>query len=61
MHPFEILLLPFIVPVLLSGCSAGGLATFHHCDDLSQLLPKTVIVKCLSDGGFFLTCNCISV
>ncbi|EMS51398.1 hypothetical protein TRIUR3_15339 [Triticum urartu] len=24
--------------VLLSGCSAGGLATFFHCDDLGELL-----------------------
>ncbi|XP_072974894.1 pectin acetylesterase 5-like [Typha angustifolia] len=38
----------------LTGCSAGGLATFIHCDDFRALLPKEVIVKCLSDGGFFL-------
>ncbi|KAK9143736.1 hypothetical protein Syun_013136 [Stephania yunnanensis] len=39
---------------LLSGCSAGGLATFFHCDNLSAFLPKTATVKCLSDAGFFL-------
>ncbi|ERM95025.1 hypothetical protein AMTR_s00009p00240510 [Amborella trichopoda] len=39
---------------LLSGCSAGGLATFLHCDDLGKLLPRGAIVKCLSDAGFFL-------
>ncbi|KAL4188871.1 hypothetical protein AMTRI_Chr08g162640 [Amborella trichopoda] len=39
---------------LLSGCSAGGLATFIHCDDFRALLPKGVTVKCLADGGFFL-------
>ncbi|KAF8413163.1 hypothetical protein HHK36_001138 [Tetracentron sinense] len=39
---------------LLSGCSAGGLATFLHCDDFTRLLPSNASVKCLSDGGFFL-------
>ncbi|XP_031487505.1 pectin acetylesterase 5-like [Nymphaea colorata] len=39
---------------LLSGCSAGGLATFLHCDDFQSLLPKDATVKCLADGGFFL-------
>ncbi|CAN1264722.1 Pectin acetylesterase 9 [Linum perenne] len=38
---------------LLSGCSAGGLSVFHHCDDFASRLPNTV-VKCLSDAGFFL-------
>ncbi|GAA0144516.1 hypothetical protein LIER_04941 [Lithospermum erythrorhizon] len=39
---------------LLSGCSAGGLATFLHCDNFTSYLPKNTSVKCLSDGGFFL-------
>ncbi|XP_031093459.1 pectin acetylesterase 9-like [Ipomoea triloba] len=39
---------------LLSGCSAGGLSTFLHCDSLTSYLPKTTTVKCLSDAGFFL-------
>ncbi|KAL5069856.1 hypothetical protein RYX36_020743 [Vicia faba] len=39
---------------LLSGCSAGGLATFHHCDNFTNYLPTTTTVKCLSDAGFFL-------
>ncbi|KAK4492768.1 hypothetical protein RD792_000088 [Penstemon davidsonii] len=39
---------------LLSGCSAGGLATFHHCDGFASFLPKNASVKCLSDAGFFL-------
>ncbi|XP_061368844.1 pectin acetylesterase 9 [Gastrolobium bilobum] len=39
---------------LLSGCSAGGLATFHHCDDFTKYLPINAKVKCLSDAGFFL-------
>lgn len=39
---------------LLSGCSAGGLATFHHCDNFTKYLPTNASVKCLSDAGFFL-------
>ncbi|XP_020587714.1 pectin acetylesterase 9 isoform X2 [Phalaenopsis equestris] len=39
---------------LLSGSSAGGLAAFLHCDSLSQMLPASVIIKCMSDAGFFL-------
>ncbi|XP_024627184.1 pectin acetylesterase 5 [Medicago truncatula] len=39
---------------LLSGCSAGGLATLIHCDNFRQLLPKEATVKCLADAGFFL-------
>lgn len=39
---------------LLSGCSAGGLATFHHCDNFAKYLPTNASVKCLSDAGFFL-------
>ncbi|KAG9445132.1 hypothetical protein H6P81_016472 [Aristolochia fimbriata] len=39
---------------LLSGCSAGGLATLIHCDDFRELLPKEATVKCLADAAFFL-------
>lgn len=39
---------------LLSGCSAGGLATFLHCDEFTKYLPNNASVKCLSDAGFFL-------
>ncbi|KAG8092480.1 hypothetical protein GUJ93_ZPchr0012g19543 [Zizania palustris] len=46
--------------VLLSGCSAGGLATFFHCDDLKKRLGGTATVKCLSDAGFFLDVDDIS-
>uniref|UniRef100_A0A0D9V098 Pectin acetylesterase n=1 Tax=Leersia perrieri TaxID=77586 RepID=A0A0D9V098_9ORYZ len=40
--------------VLLTGCSAGGLAAILHCDQLRALLPHAATVKCLSDGGLFL-------
>ncbi|CAN4087749.1 unnamed protein product [Withania somnifera] len=30
---------------LLSGCSAGGLATFLHCDNFTSYLPKNASVK----------------
>ncbi|XP_021730066.1 pectin acetylesterase 9-like [Chenopodium quinoa] len=39
---------------LLSGCSAGGLAVFLHCDNFSRSLPGNASVKCISDAGFFL-------
>ncbi|KDP23324.1 hypothetical protein JCGZ_23157 [Jatropha curcas] len=39
---------------LLSGCSAGGLASILHCDEFRNLFPRTTRVKCLSDGGLFL-------
>ncbi|KAF7818040.1 pectin acetylesterase 12-like [Senna tora] len=39
---------------LLSGCSAGGLATIIHCDEFRSLFPGTTRVKCLSDAGLFL-------
>ncbi|GKU89313.1 hypothetical protein SLEP1_g3466 [Rubroshorea leprosula] len=46
---------------LLSGCSAGGLATFLHCDNFRNLLPLNTNVKCLSDAGFFLDIRDISL
>ncbi|XP_057473509.1 pectin acetylesterase 9-like [Actinidia eriantha] len=39
---------------LLSGCSAGGLASFLHCDNFTSYLPANASVKCSSDAGFFL-------
>ncbi|PKI48177.1 hypothetical protein CRG98_031442 [Punica granatum] len=39
---------------LLSGCSAGGLASVLHCDEFRGLFPAKTKVKCLSDGGLFL-------
>lgn len=39
---------------LLSGMSAGGLASILHCDKFRQFFPKTTKVKCMSDAGFFL-------
>ncbi|XP_068646302.1 pectin acetylesterase 9-like [Aristolochia californica] len=46
--------------VLLSGTSAGGLATFLHCDNLKHLLPSTTTLKCLSDAGLFLDIEDVS-
>ncbi|MQL87651.1 hypothetical protein Taro_020199 [Colocasia esculenta] len=39
---------------LLSGCSAGGLASMLHCDSFRSLLPSEAKVKCLADAGFFI-------
>ncbi|KAK2996119.1 hypothetical protein RJ639_029438, partial [Escallonia herrerae] len=40
--------------VLLTGCSAGGLATILHCDNFRNLLPSSTQVKCVSDAGYFI-------
>ncbi|KAM0949524.1 putative pectinacetylesterase/NOTUM [Dioscorea sansibarensis] len=50
----------FAQKALLSGCSAGGLATFIHCDEFAELFPHNTTVKCLSDAGFFLDVTDIS-
>ncbi|XP_072996648.1 pectin acetylesterase 12-like [Typha latifolia] len=39
---------------LLSGCSAGGLASIIHCDEFQALFPGNTEVKCLADAGLFL-------
>ncbi|KAJ4746337.1 Pectin acetylesterase [Rhynchospora pubera] len=39
---------------LLSGCSAGGLASILNCDRFQTLLPKNATVKCFADAGFFI-------
>ncbi|CAL9220154.1 unnamed protein product [Arabidopsis halleri] len=39
---------------ILTGCSAGGLATLIHCDYFRDHLPKDATVKCVSDGGYIL-------
>ncbi|KAK6159749.1 hypothetical protein DH2020_003130 [Rehmannia glutinosa] len=45
---------------LLSGCSAGGLATILHCDEFRELFPRSTKVKCLSDAGLFLDATDVS-
>ncbi|XP_042476333.1 pectin acetylesterase 12-like [Macadamia integrifolia] len=45
---------------LLSGCSAGGLASVLHCDEFRALFPRTTKVKCLSDAGLFLDATDVS-
>ncbi|GMN52174.1 hypothetical protein TIFTF001_021321 [Ficus carica] len=45
---------------LLSGCSAGGLASIIHCDEFGELFPHSTKVKCLSDAGFFLDATDVS-
>ena len=46
--------------VLLTGCSAGGLAVVLHCDEFQAFFPHTdaggrgTTVKCLADAGLFL-------
>lgn len=45
---------------LLSGCSAGGLASILHCDKFGDLLPAGATVKCLSDAGYFINAKDIT-
>eukprot|EP00252_Welwitschia_mirabilis_P014469 TRINITY_DN3179_c0_g1_i5.p1 TRINITY_DN3179_c0_g1~~TRINITY_DN3179_c0_g1_i5.p1 ORF type:complete len:242 (-),score=45.30 TRINITY_DN3179_c0_g1_i5:516-1241(-) len=45
---------------LLTGCSAGGLSTFLHCDKFRDLLPLDAVVKCMPDAGFFMDVQDIS-
>ncbi|XP_062208419.1 pectin acetylesterase 3-like isoform X2 [Phragmites australis] len=47
--------------VLLTGCSAGGLAAILHCDEFRAFFPpatagggRGTTVKCLADAGLFL-------
>ena len=39
---------------LLSGCSAGGLASIIHCDRFRALFQEGAKVKCFSDAGYFI-------
>ncbi|XP_015891688.3 pectin acetylesterase 8 [Ziziphus jujuba] len=45
---------------ILTGCSAGGLATILHCDNFQALFPNTTKVKCVADGGFIINAEDIS-
>ncbi|ONK67761.1 uncharacterized protein A4U43_C05F3500 [Asparagus officinalis] len=44
----------------LTGCSAGGLAIYIHCDSFRALMPKEANVKCLGDASFFLDVKDVS-
>jgi len=39
---------------IISGCSAGGLATYLHVDFWADILPKGSKVRGMPDSGFFL-------
>ncbi|PHT29676.1 hypothetical protein CQW23_30730 [Capsicum baccatum] len=39
---------------ILSGISAGGLATILNCDKFKCLIPENARVKCIADAGFFI-------
>jgi len=45
---------------VISGCSAGGLATYLHVDWWSENLPGKSVVKGLPDSGFFLDYDSVS-
>lgn len=54
LHGFLNVILKIMFQALLSGCSAGGLASILKCDEFRGLFPSRTKVKCLSDGGLFL-------
>nr|XP_025888422.1 pectin acetylesterase 8-like [Solanum lycopersicum] len=39
---------------ILTGTSAGGLATILNCDKFKYLLPESAKVKCVADAAFFI-------
>ncbi|KAL7610389.1 hypothetical protein Lser_V15G10337 [Lactuca serriola] len=43
----------FASNALLSGSSAGGLASILHCDKFREIFPESTRVKCFSDAGYF--------
>ncbi|KAK6116929.1 hypothetical protein DH2020_049304 [Rehmannia glutinosa] len=45
---------------ILSGCSAGGLASILHCDRFKSILPIGTKVKCFADAGFFINAKDVS-
>jgi dienelactone hydrolase len=40
--------------VVVTGCSAGGLAAYLHCDYIAERLGERVQTKCMPDAGFFM-------
>lgn len=40
--------------VILTGCSAGGLATYIHADYVAGFIPQQAKYRALSDAGYFL-------
>jgi hypothetical protein len=40
--------------VILTGCSAGGLATYLHADYVGSVLPSNVKYHAIADAGYFI-------
>lgn len=38
--------------VILTGCSAGGLATYLHADYVKQVIPQTAKYHAIADAGY---------
>ncbi|GAY58737.1 hypothetical protein CUMW_189210 [Citrus unshiu] len=49
-----------LLMAILSGCSAGGLASILYCDNFRALFPVGTRVKCLADAGYFINVKHIS-
>nr|XP_033513927.1 pectin acetylesterase 11-like [Nicotiana tomentosiformis] len=44
---------------ILTGSSAGGLATILNCDKFKSFFPDDVKVKCVANAGFFINAKTI--
>jgi hypothetical protein len=40
--------------LIVTGCSAGGLSTYLHLDEVRQIVPASINVRGLPDAGFFM-------
>lgn len=38
--------------MILTGCSAGGLATYLHADYVKQVIPQTAKYHAIADAGY---------
>jgi len=46
--------------VIITGCSAGGLATYLHLDYWRSIIPSSTMVRGIADAGWFLDTTSIT-
>ena len=42
--------------VILTGCSAGGLATYLHADYVASVIPQSAKFRAMADAGYVQSC-----
>ena len=40
--------------VILTGCSAGGLATYVHADYIASIIPQSAKFRAMADAGYIM-------